>query len=663
MAQRHTARRVPLGWVVFGVAALVLGWLALEDVGFRDSGELGTAGFGLGVAHPTGFAIDVLLLRFWSLLPLGHVAWRQNLGVALEAAAALGLLAELCDRLAQRLGVHGRTERAIGGLIAATGLGTWLTFLETATAVEVYSLALLGVLIAACAVERGGRAIGICYLLIGLSPGLHITAGSYALLLALAALVYAAERDPLRAFRVRALLIAFGALIIAYLPLASLRDPALDWGDPQTVGGLFAHLTAARIRSSFHGEMLSSDPESSLTIIGQLFELWPLLPLALLAVAIGWMRKPLVVLGPLVVLSADVAYAAWLNPMGAADRQVGHTAGACVCLLAGLGAGWLASWLSARGAASRALGIALGMAFAVCLVLRVGRAELADGYAASELVGSGGPLASVPARALVLCSTDDACAAGMFALVVDGVRPDVDIAPAQHLWDRTVLRRIEGVAALRPWQRAEPPPAQRAQLAGLLLRGLVSGSQPRPVLLDSADPLRRAGLGVQTASSESVPFLLVPLGGTAHVDAADRLARLQRLRAARLDARAPQSERGQHAWSEAYSTLGVQALGSATAVVALRAAVELAPARAVAWTNLGVALEATGDLPQAVACAHRAIELAPQRPTPWVNLARMQTVLGQNGEARSVLELAKRAGVRDPRLDQLAQQLARPAQH
>ena len=104
----------PLG----ALAALVLGCFALPDVGFRDAGELGTAAFGLGVAHPTGFAVDLLLLRAASLLPLGNIAFRQNLCVALTAGLALGLLAGVA---AVVLGEILRPRvRTVNGLAAAT---------------------------------------------------------------------------------------------------------------------------------------------------------------------------------------------------------------------------------------------------------------------------------------------------------------------------------------------------------------------------------------------------------------------------------------------------------------------------------------------------------------------------------------------------------------
>ena len=45
------------------------------DVSTADAGELGGAAWTLGVAHPTGFPLDML-----ALLPLGSLAFRQSSG-------------------------------------------------------------------------------------------------------------------------------------------------------------------------------------------------------------------------------------------------------------------------------------------------------------------------------------------------------------------------------------------------------------------------------------------------------------------------------------------------------------------------------------------------------------------------------------------------------
>ncbi len=644
------------GLPIYLAAALVLGWLAAADVGFRDSGELGTAAFGLGVAHPTGFGVDLLILRAFSYLPLGHIAFRQNLAVALEAAGALTLLALLCDRLALRLGVHTPSARWGGALLACCGLACFRTFFETATSVEVYSLALLAALLAVYGAVAGGRARGLCCVVLGLAPGLHVTAGLFAALVLLGLLVRLGPSSGLRFVRARLLLVVAGALVIAYLPLASLRNPALDWGDPDTFGRVLAHLTAARIRSAYHGEMLSSDPNASLGVLSQLFELWPLLPVALLALLLGWSRSPRALLLPLALLTADLAYAVWINPMGAADRQVGHMAGAALALLAGLGAALLQA--AARRARSRALyALALGAVLGL-LLWRFPRSELADRYAAAELLGSGGPLCALPPRTVLLCSSDDGCAGGLFALYVEAVRPDVDVAPAQHLWDATVLRRLRGLQ-LPPQSTGELSPAQRAAAASDVLRFLVSHRARRPLRLESTAPLRWSRLRVVTRAADPPPYLRVGTGTQWPALSPPILAQLDALRAARLPGGLARAERAREAWSRAYGALGEQALGSASAVRALRTAAQLAPERAVAWTNLGVALEAVGDADGAIACARRAIALAPRRATGWLNLARL-TLARQGPEAaRRVLQLAASAGVHDRRLSRLQSQLDR----
>jgi Flp pilus assembly protein TadD len=91
----------------------------------------------------------------------------------------------------------------------------------------------------------------------------------------------------------------------------------------------------------------------------------------------------------------------------------------------------------------------------------------------------------------------------------------------------------------------------------------------------------------------------------------------------------------------------------------MRRATELAPERAGVWIDLGVALESTGDIGAAATAAHRALEVDPQRATAWVNLARLQLRAGDRANARRVLDLARRARVADPRLDELSEAMSR----
>src|SRR6266481_2536092 len=77
---------------VFLVALLLYSWTLAPTVTLVDSGELILAARGLGVAHPPGFPLWVMLAHLASLVPLGNVAARINFSSALFAALACAML-------------------------------------------------------------------------------------------------------------------------------------------------------------------------------------------------------------------------------------------------------------------------------------------------------------------------------------------------------------------------------------------------------------------------------------------------------------------------------------------------------------------------------------------------------------------------------------------
>ncbi|MBI5597849.1 MAG: DUF2723 domain-containing protein, partial [Elusimicrobia bacterium] len=69
---------------------------------YRDAGDMAASAWTLGVAHPPGYPLYVLLGRLWcSLLPLGSAAYRLNVLSALAGAAACGLGAAAAARMAE----------------------------------------------------------------------------------------------------------------------------------------------------------------------------------------------------------------------------------------------------------------------------------------------------------------------------------------------------------------------------------------------------------------------------------------------------------------------------------------------------------------------------------------------------------------------------------
>jgi hypothetical protein len=647
------------------LSALVLTGLAAPDLGYGDAGELGTASFVLGVPHPTGFALDMLLLRLAALLPLGNVAWRQNAMVALIGAAALGLLFDLTVRVAGRAGIAAGRGGQAGALLATAGLACWPTFLGSALAVEVYCTALLLVALAGHGALRGGRGAVLVVPALGLAAGAHVTAAMMILPIAAALLLSVPAGGRLRLLRAGLPAAAACALVIAYLPLASLRDPVMDWGDPESPRALLAHLTAARIRSSFGGEMLGGDREAVARMLGQVAELWPLFAPALLGLGLALRRARGLALFLLLLLLGDLGYAVWIHPMGIGARQVGHLLAAVLALFSGLGAAALLHFGWRRPALRLAAGLAV---FVLCISMaaRVPPGDFLDRCTPAELNGSGGPLAALPPRAVLICWSDEVCGASLFAVHVEQVRPDLSVAPAQHLWDPTVLRRLRGLPGLQrlPWRLSAPPVDRRRQAAREAVRALAGRPGPRPLFWETDTPLLDAGLGGAVEVSGVAPFLRIAEQRSEEpvrqVSPGDPVQQMDALRQARLPGGARAGEPARIAWAQAYERVGRGALRSGSVEQATRAmgrSVELTPLRAVAWTNLAVALQDSGEPRAAEAALRRAIGLEPARPTAWVNLARFTLARGDREAARSVLELARESGVSDPRLGRLRQQL------
>src|SRR5436309_11093885 len=145
---------------VFLVALVVYSWTLAPAVTLTDSGELIVAAYGLGVAHPPGTPLWVMLAHLASLLPVGSVAVRINFSSAVFAALACAMLtlvvAELlvtascfaAPRRRNKAARHGNIESSnADGLLMfapAVGAGLLMAFSRTlwsyATITEVYTL-------------------------------------------------------------------------------------------------------------------------------------------------------------------------------------------------------------------------------------------------------------------------------------------------------------------------------------------------------------------------------------------------------------------------------------------------------------------------------------------------------------------------------------------
>ncbi|MBI5622855.1 MAG: DUF2723 domain-containing protein [Elusimicrobia bacterium] len=226
---------------------LFLAFLLLDVSGmapgitFGDSGELAAAGANLSVAHAPGYPLHALLAKaFGSAFPWGGWAYRTNLLTAVLTAACLAVLAS-----ALRLAGLSRLSR-IGAVLFLGLCGLWR---HSSSVTEVFGLHLLALSAAAWVVcrfpdrlwePRPAAAVGLC---LGLGLANHHT-----LVLALPAVLWQAwQRRPSGTklwpgLAAGLILGCCGMACYLYLPIRSLADPPLDWGDPTTIERFIAVL-------------------------------------------------------------------------------------------------------------------------------------------------------------------------------------------------------------------------------------------------------------------------------------------------------------------------------------------------------------------------------------------------------------------------------------
>ena len=278
---------------VFVVALLLYTATLAPTVTLVDSGELIVAAQGLGVAHPPGFPLWVMLAHLASLLPFGNVAVRINSSSALFAALACAMLTLVVAEL-MIMGSHvattKRTKKAMrqsrkledstaGRFLIfapAVGVGLLVAFSRTlwsyATITEVYALNALLILVVfflmvrwrrrIIEARRNGSATVTTYdvwiyaaaFVFGLAMGVHHVTVALTLL-AIAAVVYSTEGIKFFTSRrlLYAALISIGALIAvySYLPWAASRSPLMNWGNPRSLQEIWWHITGRQYRVFF----------------------------------------------------------------------------------------------------------------------------------------------------------------------------------------------------------------------------------------------------------------------------------------------------------------------------------------------------------------------------------------------------------------------------
>ncbi len=239
-------RGVLFGAVFLSAIAVYLTGLS-PTVQWGDPAEMATGAFTLGIVHPTGYPLYMLLGKLFTFLPFGDIAYRLNLMAAVAAAAAAGVLA---------LAVVEMTRRPVLAFVAGLSFAFTPVFWHHAIAAEKYSLHGLFVAVILLLVlvwRRTGQAR--YFVLLSMVVGLSLAHHRMTVLLAPGLVVAFFALGPWRSLRPRhyvaaAALFLIGPLLYLYIPIRDAANPALNFArfvgvEVQTPQGFLWYISGA----------------------------------------------------------------------------------------------------------------------------------------------------------------------------------------------------------------------------------------------------------------------------------------------------------------------------------------------------------------------------------------------------------------------------------
>ena len=291
MNDRHTTSPIAEAPPYAVAAAVAVGALLLyvltlaPTTQFWDASEYITAAHALGIPHPPGNPLFVILAHAWGLIPLGaDYARRINLLAAATSAAAAGCWFLIAERWLRPVVPPTRARQlaaAAGALIAAAAFSVWN---QSVVSEKVYTVSVLSIALVLWLTLRWadqppvGRRDNLLVLIVYLLA-LTATNQLMGILVAPAVLVYVAAYDPRVLLRPRflgvaALVAIVGTSVYLFLPIRAQFAPYLNQGEATTWPALQAVLTRAQFAkpSIFDNPMYppgADNPGHTLALYGQ----------------------------------------------------------------------------------------------------------------------------------------------------------------------------------------------------------------------------------------------------------------------------------------------------------------------------------------------------------------------------------------------------------
>ncbi|MEW6556707.1 MAG: DUF2723 domain-containing protein [Elusimicrobiota bacterium] len=229
-----------------------------------DSGEFATAAYTLGITHPPGYPLYVLLGKIFTvIIPFGNIAYRVNLMSAFFGALTCCLVYLITKDMRYEIGDRSKDRTPISylpSLICALALAFSKTFWAQAVVAEIYTLnAFFVVLLIYLSIYPSNH---LAIYLFSFIAGIGI-AGHYITGLVLPAFLVLYWQDLFykksfwKRFFTASIFLLCGLTIMFFMPVRSTAQPFMDWGDTEIFSNFVAQIRRVQYKTFEFGQTVT----------------------------------------------------------------------------------------------------------------------------------------------------------------------------------------------------------------------------------------------------------------------------------------------------------------------------------------------------------------------------------------------------------------------
>lgn len=242
-------RVIPFYLAAFFVPFTIYTLTLAPSVTFGDSGELITAAYVLGIPHPPGSPLWLILTKLFMLIPLGSIAWRANLASAFFSASTCLVIFHILRHTSYPFvgKLHSVSTNCII-LITVFSFSVSKTVWGLSEIAEVYTLMnllfslLILTLLSWQKTKQERRLYCISFLL-----ALGVTNHYLFLLLIPPVGIWLLYDDWRRIVHVRILSLmlfffCIGLSMFLYIPIRARANPAINWRNPATLSRFIQYI-------------------------------------------------------------------------------------------------------------------------------------------------------------------------------------------------------------------------------------------------------------------------------------------------------------------------------------------------------------------------------------------------------------------------------------